>query len=95
MAEALPTEEDDKDKAKLPASLDALSKDISSKPETKEKGEKIAKQLNAIDPEKAKKREEGAKVTNFHYRRIVFDELENDEEIFPCKVFTNIDIMRG
>ena len=43
MAEALPTEEDDKDKAKLPASLDALSKDISSKPETKEKGEKIAK----------------------------------------------------
>ena len=35
------------------------------------------------------------KHTNLHYRRFYKDELENDKEIFPYKVFDNYDVMRG
>lgn len=34
-------------------------------------------------------------MTNKHYRRFYDDELENDKEIFPESIFTNIDIKRG
>ena len=33
--------------------------------------------------------------TNKHYRRFFEDELENDKEIFPKPIFTNIEIKRG